>query len=181
MTNMDRQIAARLESCFAASGFTEPGVDALRDAAGVSLRTLYKYYPSREEMVLAALEHRHRAYLAFLDEQAPGETGLDAVRHLFRRVGAWMKAHAPRGCLFVGALTAHPGNARIMSQLVSHKNDTRAAIAGRIGDRDDAEAVADQLMVLHEGLTSLAVSAGADAATEATLAAVDTLLAEEEG
>ena len=58
MTDTARLIAARLESCFVSRGFLEPGVDALRDAAGVSLRTLYKYFPSREAMVIGALDHR---------------------------------------------------------------------------------------------------------------------------
>ena len=45
MTDTMRRIAGGLERAFAADGFAEPSVEDLRDAAGVSLRTLYKYAP----------------------------------------------------------------------------------------------------------------------------------------
>ena len=46
------KIAEGLECAFASRGFAEPSVDDLRDSAGVSLRTLYKYMPSRGDMVI---------------------------------------------------------------------------------------------------------------------------------
>jgi AcrR family transcriptional regulator len=49
---------------FAKHGFAEPNIETLRKATGVSLRTLYKYVPSRDVMILRALEHRHRRYMA---------------------------------------------------------------------------------------------------------------------
>ena len=52
MTDTMKRIAGGLERAFAANGFAEPSVEDLRDAAGVSLRTLYKYAASREAMVL---------------------------------------------------------------------------------------------------------------------------------
>lgn len=64
MIGTREKIAAGLERAFASHGFAEPSVDTLRDAAGVSLRTLYRYMPSRADMVMAALEHRHRRYMA---------------------------------------------------------------------------------------------------------------------
>ncbi len=55
MRDTATKIAAGLERAFAARGFSEPCVDDLREAAGVSLRTLYKYTPSRDAMVRMAL------------------------------------------------------------------------------------------------------------------------------
>ena len=75
MTDFATHIATSLEACFVERGFVEPGVDALRDAAGVSLRTLYKYFPSREAMVVGALDHRHERYLSFIVEEAPADPG----------------------------------------------------------------------------------------------------------
>ncbi|WP_280322004.1 TetR/AcrR family transcriptional regulator [Sulfitobacter faviae] len=45
MTDTKSKIAAGLERAFATRGFADPSVEDLRDAAGVSLRTLYKYTP----------------------------------------------------------------------------------------------------------------------------------------
>ncbi|WP_367180608.1 TetR family transcriptional regulator [uncultured Ruegeria sp.] len=47
-------------------GFAGPGVEALRAGADVSLRTLYKYFPSREAMVVGALRHRDRVYTGWI-------------------------------------------------------------------------------------------------------------------
>ena len=62
------QIAASLEVAFSQQGFAEPSVAQLKTACGVSLRTLYKHFPSKEAMIVGALEYRHQRYLDFLLE-----------------------------------------------------------------------------------------------------------------
>ena len=146
---MSTQIAARLEACFVENGFQEPGVDALRDAAGVSLRTLYKYYPSREAMIIGALEHRHDRYLTFIQEGVPS-SGKEAVEHFFNRIEEWMKQECGICCLFLNALAAHPSNDEIRKTVARHKDETRKLMAQLSGRPD----LADQLFLLHEGATA---------------------------
>ena len=67
---MKDKIAAGLERTFAKHGFAETDIETLRAGADVSLRTLYKYFPTREERMLAALEHRHRRYLVCSGDDA---------------------------------------------------------------------------------------------------------------
>jgi len=55
MLDIQNQIDAGLERAFAKHGFAEPNIETLRKATGVSLRTLYKYVPSRNVMILRAL------------------------------------------------------------------------------------------------------------------------------
>jgi len=148
MTQTREQIAARLERAFAQDGFAELGVDGLRAAARVSLRTLYKYCRSREDMVLAALEHRHARYLAHLFADLPPAPG-EALEALFDRVGTWMAANAPQGCLFHSAVAAHPDSAAIREMFERHKREVADGMARATGlwpARDD-------LILLHEGLT----------------------------
>ena len=148
MTDTKTKIAAGLEQAFAARGFAEPSVEDLRDAAGVSLRTLYKYTPSRADMVLAALEHRHTRYLAKLFDGLPEapEAALDA---LFDRVGAWMSSEAAHGCLFHGAVAAEPASARLRELLARHKSEVANCAATATG-LDGREI---DLLVILEGLT----------------------------
>ena len=148
---MDRTtlIASRLEACFAERGFLEPGVDALRDASGVSLRTLYKYYPSREAMVIGALEHRHGRYLSFIVEGAPA-SGPASIAHLFERIENWMTGECGTGCLFLNALAAHPSNSQIRDTVTRQKDETRALL-GRCSGRPE---LAEALFLLHEGATA---------------------------
>lgn len=142
------RIAAGLEQAFATRGFAEPSVEDLREAAGVSLRTLYKYMPSRADMVLAALEHRHTRYLSHLFDGLPDvpEAALDA---LLDRVGRWMATETAHGCLFHGAVAADPGSERLRALLSRHKAQVarRAAAATGFGGHET------ELLVIMEGLT----------------------------
>lgn len=71
MLTTKKQIASRLEQAFNTRGFAEPSVADLKEAAGVSLRTLYRYFPSKDAMVNWALDYRHARYLAFLAKDEP--------------------------------------------------------------------------------------------------------------
>ncbi|SMD03839.1 transcriptional regulator, TetR family [Primorskyibacter flagellatus] len=143
-----RKISEGLERAFASRGFAEPSVEDLRDAAGVSLRTLYKYTPSRAEMVLAALENRHQRYLTRVFDDLPREpeTALDTI---LSRVGKWMATETSHGCLFHAAVAADPGSHPLRALLERHKAEvaTRAATATGLGGSDTA------LLVIIEGLT----------------------------
>lgn len=148
MTDTATQIAARLEACFVQHGFLEPGVDALRDASGVSLRTLYKYFPSREDMVVGALEYRHDRYRAFVEADVP-EVGPDAIDHIFNRIQEWIGAECGTGCLFLNALSAHPTNKKVRHVVDRQKAWTRSLF----GQCSGRVKLADSLFLLHEGAT----------------------------
>ncbi len=148
MAEMIERISAGLERAFAARGFASPSVEELRDAAGVSLRTLYKYTPSRADMVLAALEHRHRRYMARIFTELP-EAQSGALDTLLTRVGGWMAEEAAHGCLFHAAVAADPDSARLRALLQRHKAEVaeRAASACGLPGREA------ELLLLIEGLT----------------------------
>lgn len=156
------RIAAGLERAFAERGFAEPSVEDLRAAAGVSLRTLYKYAPSREEMVLLALEHRNERYVGAIFDELP-----DSPRHargaIIDRVAAWMAQEAAHGCLFHGAVAASPRDARLRAMLEAHKSEVaaRAARAAGLPGRE-----ADLILIL-DGLAQSWPLLGKEAATSA--------------
>ena len=82
---LKHQIAASLEQAFSTHGFAEPNVAQLKAACNVSLRTLYKHYPSKEAMIVAALEYRHQRYLDFLLNDNPHK-GIESVIHIFQKL-----------------------------------------------------------------------------------------------
>lgn len=155
-------MAASLEQAFSERGFAEIGVDGLREATQVSLRTLYKYFPSREAMILAALEHRHSRYLTHLLDELPSSDG-EALDEMFDRVGTWMAENHPRGCLFQAAVTAYPDNRLIRSILERHKHEVCEGMARAT----DLSLSSHQLLFLHEGLTQSWPLVGAEAVTVA--------------
>lgn len=141
------QIAANLEIAFSELGFVEPNVTQLKNACGVSLRTLYKYYPSKEEMIVAALEHRHQRYLQFLLDRSP-EAGTEAITHIFSRLQEWMKSYAPNGCMSANAMAAFPEHDVITRVVRSHKESVRVFL----GRQSLCEECANELFLLHEGV-----------------------------
>lgn len=148
MSKMKTKIAAGMEQAFAARGFAEPSVEDLRAAAGVSLRTLYKYAPSREAMVQMALIHRHQRYLVHVFGD-PEQSSFQSVEKTIDRIADWMRTEASHGCLFHAAVASAPTDTRLRKLLEQHKTEvSKIAIlkAGTgLGTSD--------LMVIIEGLT----------------------------
>jgi len=158
MTSTHDKIASALETTFAQRGFAEPSVNQLRDAAGVSLRTLYKYMPSRRDMVLAALESRHERYMAhiFTEELPSGNAALSAI---LTRVVSWMQREAGTGCLFHAAVLAMPDDRQIHERLVSHKDEFTDRAVRQAG----VQKKRSQFLIISEGLTQTWPVLGNDA------------------
>jgi AcrR family transcriptional regulator len=149
MASTKEKIASRLEQTFADHGFTKPGVAELRDSADVSLRTLYRHFPSKEAMVIGALDYRHSRYLKFLSEGEP-KPGKDSILHLFHRLTEWMQTSAPNGCLSLNALVAYPGSDEIRNTTKRHKNEIINMMRRRSGKPE----IVKELFLLHEGASA---------------------------
>lgn len=181
MTDTRQRIVTELERAFAEAGFAEQGVEALRAEADVSLRTLYKYFPSREAMIVGALEYRDRTYFDWL---AGGpENGVEHVLHPLVRLADWLGEVANTGCLFLTALSEYPESGAIAAVVTDHKarlaDEFRRRLAAVAPDRDTAH-LADTLFLLHEGVTQVARLQDRDKAVEAALFAARAALAAEE-
>ena len=143
------QIAASLENAFSEYGFAQPSVAQLKDACNVSLRTLYKYFPSKEAMIVAALEHRQRRYITLLENDLPA-TAEARITVIFARLAAWMENSAVNGCMSLNACAAFPNNAEIKQAVMRHKMEVRELLAAQ----SDQPALANQLFLIHEGVAS---------------------------
>ncbi len=158
MNKMQVKIAAGLERAFAAQGFTEPSVEDLRDAAGVSLRTLYKYTPSKDEMIRSALDHRHQRYLTHVFGDAPDDAPQDLSKTL-ERIADWMRREASHGCLFHAAVASAPKDHELRQLLARHKSEvSQMAVA-----RSATSVSPSDLMVIFEGMTQAWPLSGEDA------------------
>lgn len=147
MNKTQEKIAAGLEKAFAERGFTELGVDGLRDAAQVSLRTLYKYCPSKVDMIIMALEHRHARYLAYLFDDLPTQNQL-VLDEIFARVDRWMRDNNSEGCLFHNAVVSHPNSEPIRRLLERHKTE----VADKLAESTNLLAMREPLLLIHEGI-----------------------------
>jgi AcrR family transcriptional regulator len=159
-------------------GFHATGVDRIVAVARVAKKTLYAHFPSKEDLILAALS-RKRAACAdkFLPAVlASSDDPKDRLLGLFELAKGWFNDPDFYGCIFVNAAVeysepSHPINASAREYKTLLRTFARdQAQAGGAADPDD---LADKIALLFEGATTVAqVSARPDAATTAKQIAV---------
>lgn len=76
---------------FYREGFMRVSMDTIAVAAGVTKRTLYQHYDSKDALLAAALESQREQSLRLVLEWGAGVTGgpADLVRHVFDGMAAW--------------------------------------------------------------------------------------------
>jgi AcrR family transcriptional regulator len=150
-----RRILETASALFYDHGIRGVGVDAIAAASGVTKRTLYDRFGSKDELVACYLRARHdrwRADVLAAVEQAADPTG--RVLAPFDVLEQWVPTRSVRGCAFVNAY-AELDDADHAGRAVIDENKgwlreffTQELAAAGVVDR---EAVAVQLLVLHEG------------------------------
>jgi AcrR family transcriptional regulator len=159
-------------------GVTAVGVDAVSSAAGVSKRSLYQHFGSKDELVAAALLAHAPAILARWlppEDDSPPRAKMLAV---FQALSEWSVDPSFRGCPFVNVATelsdrAHPARtvAREAKQTLRRFFRDQAARAGL----RNPDTLADQLMMLFDGAIAQVV-VGLDRDTSAANHAAVTLI-----
>ena len=85
-------------------GIRSVGMDDIRDASGVSLKRLYRLFPTKEELAVAALRHREAAFTASLAARVEAVADpRDRLLAVFDHLQAWFDEPDFRGCPFVNA------------------------------------------------------------------------------
>ena len=168
-------------------GYHAVGLDRILEEAGVSRPTLFKHFPSKDDLIVTALQRRDlQARERFFGALAahPGSFR-ERIAHMFDLLTAWVSRPDFTGCLFINATAAFADHRDPIHQAAkAHKDayrgflETLAAEAGV----PDAQALAEQLMVLVDGLIVTCHVAGAqrfpERAKAAALQLVDAALAE---
>ncbi|GHG52442.1 TetR family transcriptional regulator [Streptomyces griseocarneus] len=162
------------EELFYAHGLQAVGMDALRTASGVSLKRLYRLFPSKEALVEAYLrrrDERWRAELAAYADARPA--GRERLLAVFDWLGTWFAEPGFRGCAFVNSFgelgSSSPG---VAAAARAHKDAFRRYLAGLAAGAGAPAHLADQLLLLAEGaITTAALSGTAAPARQAREAA----------
>ncbi len=87
-------------------GITGTGVDAIAARAGVTKRTLYQHFGSKDRLVTEALNDRNRRALLALETNArrrSGETGEPVILALFDVIENALRTKTKAGCAFINA------------------------------------------------------------------------------
>src|SRR2546421_6305091 len=89
-----------------ARGITGTGVDAIAARAGVTKRTLYQHFGSKDRLVAEALNDRNRRALLALETNArrrSEETGELVILALFDVIENALRTKTKAGCAFINA------------------------------------------------------------------------------
>ncbi len=173
---------------FYRNGIGAVGVDLVSKAAGVSKRTLYQQFGSKDELIAASLEHAGQAILGIYLPPADGRTDPAAgtpreqILAVFDALGGWSASPEFRGCPFINTATEiadpqHP--ARQVARDYKLRMREFFVKQAQRGRARDPQQLADQLLIVFDGAIVQAVmdtARGADAArtaAEALLAAHD--------
>jgi AcrR family transcriptional regulator len=100
-----RRVLDAASELFYARGIHVVGVDAIAAAAGVTKKTIYDRFGSKEQLVVAYLQHRDarwREHLAARLARTP-EPGIKRVLAVFDAAITWADANTPKGCSAINA------------------------------------------------------------------------------
>ncbi len=160
LSKREQLLKAALE-LFSLTGYSSVGVDKISEKAGVTKRTLYHHFKSKEELVLAVLRYydeRYRnSFMRSVEEKA--ENPEERLLALFDVVEEWFYSKKFSGCLFVHAMGEYPEEGTsIRSVCQESKILTQRYIQGLAekANLKDAIELSGQLMLLIEGAVTMA-------------------------
>ncbi|MEV0292111.1 TetR/AcrR family transcriptional regulator [Nocardia sp. NPDC050710] len=150
----DRLVAAAVR-LFYADGIQAIGVDRLIAEAGVTKATFYRHFPSKDDLVLAYLEHEdlvlHKVFGASTADRSPDA----AIEHFFTGMVAHSCGPGFRGCPFINAAAEYPDPAHPVRQFVTtHRTWFRTALHTVLTtlDHPSPTTAARQLVFLRDGI-----------------------------
>ncbi len=154
------RILETAERLFYREGYHAVGVDTIVAESGVAKMTLYRHFPSKDDLIAAYLERTNQQLLAWIEGLiAPHEDPRKALEAVFEGVAKLASSPECLGCAFVGAAGEfpepdHPGH----RAAARHKRavvDRLRELAERAG-ATDADALAEELLLIMDGAWSAA-------------------------
>jgi AcrR family transcriptional regulator len=175
-TKMDAQPRERILTTsyelFARRGVRDVGVDEVIEQAGVAKATLYRHFPSKDELVLAFLERRERLWtqdFVFAQAKQRGDTPEEQLLAIFDVFDEWFRRDDFDACSFINVLlemgSAHPTGEASVRYLENIRAGVRE-LAEQAGIRD-TDSFARSWHILMKGSIVSAAEGDAEAAQRA--------------
>ena len=163
-------------------GIRAIGVDTIIARAGVAKMTFYRYFPSKDDLVVAFLHRRDERWREWLEAAVARRASAPAARLLavFDALAEWFASDEFRGCAFVNATIeladrAHPAHQAVVEhQAHLQRYLTALAVAAALPEPEQA---ARELGLLMDGAIVTALREGTPAAARLGRDAAARLLA----
>ena len=156
MTVLREKILSTATDLFHANGINSTGVDNIVAVAGTTKMTLYKYFRSKEALILEVLAKNQQDFQAWLDEKLStnSKKPSDKIQQLFDYIEEWVSSPAFIGVGFIKASAEFPVETDPIHQLSSQQSHEFRQFISQLAteaDVKDADGLALQLSLLFEG------------------------------
>lgn len=157
MSDKQEAIIAVATKLFSAHGYHAVGVDAIVAESGVAKMTFYKYFPSKDDLILKVLMRRDldlRGSLIAAVDQA--RTPMGKLKAIFDWYHGWFRAPDFHGCMFIKASEEFPqldSRAKLIAQ--GHKSWLVTLMEQLLGGMSvkSPRRLSVHIMVILDGLT----------------------------
>ena len=178
-TSQARQrILETADRLFYQEGVRAVGIDRIIAEAGAAKMSLYKHFPSKDDLILAVLEYREEGVLEFFRSamERHGKRAKSPLRAFFAALKDMFESPGFRGCPFQNAAVEladpkHPGAEFVRGHKQRFSEFLRGLVEESVGKA--AAKVAPAVSILVEGAIVTAVVQGnpdaADVARDAAL------------
>ena len=170
---MQQRILDTAGRLFYGQGIRAIGVDTIAAEIGISKRTLYNYFPSKDDLIVAYLSRY------FVEPRTSDRPLLEQILRQFDWLERWFASDTFRGCPFVNAIAelgdaAHPG----AKLAVAFKERRRLWLRDALTQLKvaDPDGLATQVAILAEGAIIAALVRGDPSVARSAQAAARVLL-----
>lgn len=171
-TSVARQrILETADRLFYQDGLRAVGIDRIIAEAEVAKMSLYKHFPSKDDLILAVLKYREEQVLAFFQRamERHGQRTKDKLRAFFAALKDWCESPGFRGCAFQNAAVELAAPAHAGTKFAQdHKRRFQEFLAGLVEESlgKGAAKVAPAIGLLVEGAIMTTVIQGSPAAVD---------------
>ncbi|MGZ0701196.1 TetR/AcrR family transcriptional regulator [Pseudomonas piscis] len=152
------------------SGIAATGMDLLVKTAGVSRKSIYRYFDNKEQLVVAALERRDERWMHwYRSEVGKARDPAQRLLALFSVLKDWFGSEGFRGCAFINT-SGETGDPQDPVRQVARRHkqkllDYLRELCQEHGVQHPAE-LAAQLLVLIDGAITVALVMGDHSAAD---------------
>lgn len=145
---MKERILETADRLFYLRGIRAVGVDTIAAEIGISKRTLYNHFPSKDELIAAYLQRR------FAPAPSSDKPPVEQILRTFDRLERGFASKGFRGCPFVNAVAELGSEDRAVKKIaIAFKESRRIWFRDLLKRLDvaDADGLATQLTLLVDG------------------------------
>jgi len=175
-----KRILETAQKLFYRNGFRAVGIDTIVAEAGVAKMSLYRHFPSKDDLIVTYLEESNAQYWEWLNrEVANVEDPEQKLIGMFEAIETLATSPECFGCTFQATAAEFPDPGHPGHQVaVTHKNQVRNRFAtlARESGLPTPDELADRLLLLMDGAWVAARMYGPDNPARGLAAAAKTLI-----